>query len=125
MLAALVVAAASLALGLRQGRYPPAPLKAVVTMTVDRFVPERVNVRLGGTVEWKNTDTIWHTVTADPQYAAARSNVELPPGAETFHSDSLWPGDVYRRTFPVEGTYKYFCQPHEAMRMVGWIEVVR
>jgi plastocyanin len=137
-LAALAVAATALALGVRRvdprppeatppvtDRSPEAAVAVVVTMTVDRFVPERVTVRAGGTVEWKNTNSVWHTVTADPEYAAMKTNVVLPEGAERFHSGEVWPGDVYRRTFTVPGTYKYFCQPHEAHGMIGWVEVVR
>lgn len=133
VLAALAVAALALAAGVRQAMTttattaprPEAAVATIVTMTIDRFVPERVTVRLGGVVEWRNTNIVWHTITADPERAASRSNVALPPGAETFHSGEVWPGEVYRRTFTVPGTYKYFCQPHEAHGMVGFVDVVR
>jgi plastocyanin len=100
------------------------PGEAAVTMT-DKviFEPQTVTVKAGQTVAWKNTSRLVHTVTADPAKAATPSHVQLPDGAETFDSGAIRPGETYRRTFTVPGTYRYFCIPHEAAGMVGEIVV--
>lgn len=95
-----------------------------VTMTNDlRFSPERVEVTVGQTVEWKNTSELPHTVTADPEKAADKEHVKLPEGAQTFNSGFLQPGDVFRHTFKVSGEYRYFCIPHEMAGMVATVIV--
>ena len=97
---------------------------AVVTMPEMAFEPNRVTVRAGETVEWRNDSDIVHTVTADPARAKdPEKSVALPEGAETFHSGRMKPGDVFRHTFTVPGHYRYFCVPHERMGMIGEVEV--
>lgn len=103
---------------------PPADVAAIVTMTNDNlFVPLRVTVRAGQAVEWRNTSIVMHTVTADPERAAQATSYSLPPGAAPFHSGDMYDGDAFRHTFTTPGEYKYFCQPHEAHGMVGWVDV--
>lgn len=103
---------------------PPGDVAAIVTMTNDNlFVPLRVTVRAGQTVEWRNTSIVMHTVTADPERAAQATSYSLPPGAAPFHSGDMYDGDAFRHTFTTPGEYKYFCQPHEAHGMVGWVDV--
>ncbi len=97
---------------------------AIVTMTNDNlFVPVRVTVRAGQTVEWRNTSIVMHTVTTDPERAAQTTSYAFPPGAAPFHSGDLYDGDAFRHTFTTPGAYKYFCQPHEAHGMFGWVDV--
>lgn len=90
-----------------------------------QFVPRRVIIRQGQTVEWKNASPYVHTVTADPTRATLSTSVELPAGAAPFSSPRLQPGDTYRHAFPVPGTYKYFCVPHEPAKMWGWVVVLK
>ena len=47
----------------------------------------------------------------------------LPDGAKPFRAE-LPPGQVFGHTFPVAGTYGYFCEPHERFGMVGKIIVL-
>jgi len=97
---------------------------ALVTMSGFDFVPKHVTIRAGQTVEWNNTAALEsHTVTADPALAKKKDSVILPAGAGTFDSGDMAPGDVFRHTFTIPGTYRYFCIPHERMGMIGEIEV--
>ncbi|MFU8813835.1 MAG: c-type cytochrome [Pseudomonadales bacterium] len=68
---------------------------------------------------WENTSSVVHTVTADPDLAVDAENVELPDGAETFHSGNVEPGASFTREFAVPGRYRYFCVPHESAGMVA------
>ncbi len=120
--APLLLAAAVLALG------PSAALAgepaAVVRMTDGlKFAPFKVTVHAGDTVEWRSESVLVHTVTADPDLAARQKDVHLPEGAKPFDSGNIDPGGTYRHTFPVPGTYRYFCIPHETAGMIGEVVV--
>lgn len=100
-------------------------------MTDDlRFVPETIQIPPGGTVVWDNVGRVGHTVTAYQD--------ELPDGAAYFASGGFeseeaardgFPdgnialGERYEHTFPVRGTYGYFCIPHEGSGMIGTVRV--
>jgi plastocyanin len=100
------------------------PATVVVRMTDSlRFEPDRVVVHAGDTVEWQNSSSQPHTVTADAQRAALGKEVVLPSGATPFDSGKIEPGDTYRHTFTVPGTYKYICVPHVDFGMVGEVVV--
>lgn len=102
---------------------PTAPI-AVVDMTNSlRFTPDALRIPRGGTVEWRNRSAMPHTVTADPNKAAQRHDVELPKGAEAFDSGTILPGSTYRHTFTVPGRYRYVCLLHELAGMRGEVEV--
>ncbi|MEX0701851.1 MAG: plastocyanin/azurin family copper-binding protein [Planctomycetales bacterium] len=104
---------------------PAVKAAAVVEMTNDaKFVPAKVKIKVGETVEWKNRSKAMHTVTADPDKAKDKSNVMLPEGAAPFDSGKIRPGGAFSHTFTVAGNYKYFCIPHEAKGMIGEVEVV-
>lgn len=102
---------------------PPGPGVAVVELTnTFSFAPETVRVPVGGTVEWRNVSVAKHDVTADP---ARSRGVSLPAGATPFASGDVRPGEVYRATFTVPGTYRYVCARHESIfGMTGTVEVV-
>lgn len=87
------------------------------------FDPDTVRIRVGETVLWRNGSALLHTVTADPARAANAASVSLPSGATPFDSGNIEPGATYTHTFTVAGEYKYFCVPHEAAAMVGWVVV--
>lgn len=88
----------------------------VVTMTdkPTMFVPETVTIRVGDTVEWRNTGKIVHWVTIGPP---------IPKGAQPFDSGPMPPGAVYRHPFTVAGHYNYVCVPHAGTGMIGVVEV--
>lgn len=104
---------------------PPPEVAATVTMGFTTFDPEAVTIRAGGTVQWRNTSPIDHTVTADPALAANPANVSLPQGAPPFHSGDIDAGQVWSHTFTVPGTYRYVCLPHERRGMIGTVIVIR
>lgn len=87
------------------------------------FTPAKVTIRAGETVVWKNGSVLVHTVTAIADSAADPAHVELPDGAEPFGSGRFGPGESYRHTFTVPGTYRYICIPHEAAGMTGTVVV--
>jgi plastocyanin len=98
--------------------------KVVVRMTDElRFKPARAVVHAGDTVEWQNTSSVPHTVTADARRAAKGKEVALPSGAAPFDSGTIAPDGSYQHTFTVPGTYKYICVPHAALGMVGEVTV--
>lgn len=103
---------------------PEAEPAAVVDMPGGlKFDPDEVTISVGDTIEWRNSSSVVHTVTADPQKAANADNVRLPEGAETFDSGNILPGENYTYTFTVPGRYKYVCLPHEAAGMIGEVVV--
>ena len=93
------------------------------------FNPDEIFVEPGTTVIWQNVGAVGHSVTAYED--------EIPDAAEYFASGGFdeeaaarrgYPdrGDIageenYRHTFEVEGTYEYFCIPHESGRMLGTV----
>ena len=88
-----------------------------------RFAPTEITIKAGVTVEWRNTGSVSHTVTADPGRAPGSKNIELPAGAETFDSGWVKGGQVFRYTFSEPGVYRYICLPHEGARMFGTVIV--
>ncbi len=88
-----------------------------------RFVPTEIRIEVGDTVEWRNVQSIPHTVTADPKRTANSRNVELPDGAEPFDSGWVMGGQSFRYTFRNPGVYRYVCRPHERRRMLGTVIV--
>jgi len=77
----------------------------VPTLTVGirdfAFTPARIQVATGATVTWTNEDIVPHTV---------RGEI----GSE-MASHLLGKGDKFSYTFPVSGTYSYYCAPHPWM----------
>ena len=88
-----------------------------------RFAPSEITIKTGDTVEWRNTGSVRHTVTADPGRAPGSKNIALPAGAETFDSGWMKGGQVFRYTFSEPGVYRYICLPHEGARMFGTVIV--
>ncbi len=126
--AMLLVSAVTLAgCGLGGPAYdqPPAPgTDGIVEMsTALNFQPARIAVPVGGTVEWRNTSLVTHSVTAAPEAVENPSDVSLPEGAAPFNSGDVAPGDIYRRTFDVPGVYRYVCLPHQGLGMNGVVVV--
>lgn len=105
----------------KAGRQQPAQ---TIGMTDElAFAPDKVTIRVGETIRWKNTSAEVHTVTADAKKVISAQHVQLPKGAEPFDSGDMKPGAVFDHTFTVPGHYRYVCLPHEAAGMLGEIEV--
>jgi plastocyanin len=88
-----------------------------------KFLPDKVTIKAGQTVEWVNNAKTLHSVDGDPSMALKPSDVSLPPGAKPFDSGFMKPDTTWEYTFKVPGTYKYTCVPHEKDGMNGEIVV--
>ncbi|HEX5973295.1 MAG TPA: cupredoxin family copper-binding protein [Gemmatimonadaceae bacterium] len=65
------------------------------------FVPSRIEIPVGTTVQWKNNDPLIHTVTAaDSSFASPQFGLD----------------GTYRHTFATPGTYAYYCALHPNMK---------
>jgi len=111
--------------GLGGPAYAPARDSAAqvveITSTLS-FYPSEVHILAGQTVEWRNRSLFSHTVTDDPAKASDPADSSLPPGALPFSAE-VGPGETYHYTFTVPGTYRYFCEPHEGLDMLGRVVV--
>jgi plastocyanin len=104
-----------------------------VGMGAKEFRPTTLEVEVGTTVTWLNTNKQGHTVTADED--------GLPDGAAFFASGgydseerareawanstggTLFEGQTFEHTFEVPGEYPYICIPHERGGMAGSVVV--
>lgn len=104
-----------------------------VGMTIDSFRPDSLTVQPGTTVEFRNTSSHTHTVTAfqdaypdDAEYFASGgygSEQAATDAWEDGGSGGLSQGDSFEHTFEFVGTYDYYCIPHRDAGMVGEIVV--
>ena len=81
---------------------------ADVSVNIDNFTfgPEKLTVKAGTTVTWKNEDDIPHTVASS---------------TKAFKSKALDTDDTFSFTFTTPGTYEYSCSLHP--HMVGTVVV--
>lgn len=107
-----------------------------VDMTDDLiFDPDSITIAPGDSIVWENVGAVGHSVTAYED--------NIPEGAEFFASGGFEAeeparnayttgepengdipgGETYEHTFETEGTFEYFCIPHESVGMLGSIEV--
>jgi plastocyanin len=93
-LLALALVAAAAGCG-DQADSKPVAANAVTMVKSYRFDPEKVVVKAGSTVTWRNDDNFTHTVQVDGQ---ADHKVE--------------PGESVSITFAKPGTYHYTCRLH-------------
>jgi plastocyanin len=99
----------------------------VVNMTSEHtFVPGKVTIAVGQTVEWVNDDKAGtHQVTTDPDVAVDPSHVSMPEGVAPFDSHLIASGKSFRHQFTVPGLYRYACPPHENDGMLGEVTVTK
>jgi len=88
-----------------------------------KFLPDKVTIKAGQTVEWINNAKTLHSVDGDPSMALKPSDVSLPSGAKPFDSGFMKPDMTWDYTFKQPGTYKYTCVPHEKDGMNGEVVV--
>jgi plastocyanin len=82
------------------------PAKVVTIEIRDfKYQPDPVTVHEGDTVEWKNSDKVPHTATADGQS-------QKP----AFDSGSIATGATWRYVAGTKGTYNYTCTFHPQMK---------
>jgi len=82
----------------------------VVQINGKMFQPQRIEVKVGETVTWKNYDLTDHTVTAQVKPAQPDAQEKA-----MFDSGPLKPGETFQFTFPKAGTFEYYCQMHKGM----------
>ena len=83
----------------------------VLASAANKFEPASLKVKVGTTVTW--TAQGYHTVTSGtPEAADPNGPMKGPGGFQT-----------YSVKFTKAGTYKYYCDPHKTVGMVGEIVV--
>ena len=95
-----------------------------------KFVPADLTIAPGTTVVWENVGSIAHSVTAYedniPEEASyfASGGFDAEQAARSAYPDgSIEGGGTYEYTFDTEGTFDYFCIPHESAGMTGTVSV--
>lgn len=105
----------------------------VVDMTDDLvFAPDQITIAPGDTVVWENVGSVGHSVTAyeseipeeAPFFASGDFEAEEPARSGYPEQGDIPGGEAYEHTFETEGTFNYFCIPHETVGMLGAVEVV-
>jgi len=79
----------------------PAPRTVNARINGLAYIPSRIEIPVGTTVQWKNNDPLIHTVTATNGSFASPQ----------FGLDATW-----RHTFTTPGTYTYYCILHPNMK---------
>jgi plastocyanin len=79
----------------------PAPRTVNARITSLAYIPARIEIAAGTTVQWKNNDPLIHTVTATDG---------------SFKSPQFGLDGTYRHTFTRPGTYNYYCILHPNMK---------
>lgn len=72
------------------------------------FEPPTLNVPVGTTVTWKNSDSTLHTVTS--------GSAESGTSGTIFDSSYLAAGKTFQHTFSGAGTFDYYCTLHPFMK---------
>lgn len=125
-----VAAGASGSAGAQQG----------ATHTVDMtdqlvFDPDDLTIAPGDTIVWENVGSIGHSVTAyeedipsDAEYFASGGFDEESAARSAYSAGDTDSGDVpggesFQHTFEIEGSYDYFCVPHESAGMIASVDV--
>ncbi len=67
------------------------------------FNPVTIEVKVGDTVTWTNSDGFAHTATQKPSGSG-------------FQSGTLKPGESFSYTFDTAGTFDYYCEFHSGMK---------
>jgi plastocyanin len=107
----------------KEATSPPEKIAAVVEMQGREFVPPKLTVHVGDTVQWKNASASPHTVSSNAEKAVSPQHASVPQGAEVMDSGQMAAGATYNYTFKVPGTDKYMCEYHEQEGMVGEVDV--
>lgn len=86
-----------------------------------KFVPDKLTIKPGDTVQWVNNKLAPHNAVFDAN-GVPSGDKEL--ASKMSHTKLLYaPGESYETTFTELGTYSYYCQPHRGAGMVGKITV--
>ena len=91
------------------GNAAPGRSGEVVAIEQFAFVPARLEIRAGTTVQWQNEDAFLHTVTS----GATSGPENIPDGR--FDEDLPERASIADVTFDEPGTFTYYCKQHNAM----------
>lgn len=93
---------------------PTDPLSGTIEVELREasFSRPDLTIEVGSTIRWVNQGNVTHTITPDGHGEWQRQ--ELSQADE-----------VFEHTFTSEGTFDYFCEPHQAVGMTGTIRVVQ
>lgn len=105
--------------------------KKTVEMTDNnKFEPNNISIKQGGTITWQNTSTVDHTVTAYQDEIPEKSKYFASGGFKSeiearknINQGLIPPDEKYVHKFEQPGIYQYFCIPHESSGMKAKIEV--
>ena len=78
-----------------------------VSMANFKFTPETLQVHVGDTIEWDNTDFVLHTATADDQ---------------TFDTGDVRASEMKRVIAETKGRFPYVCRYHNTMKGLVIVE---
>jgi len=78
-----------------------------VIIELNRYMPEELHIKRRDSVIWKNNDNRLHTIT----WAAA-----------DFENAEIALNQTHEQVFDDRGTYYYFCNFHDNMRGVIYVE---
>jgi plastocyanin len=106
--AAAVVAAFALALGVAAAL--PAAEEKKVDITDKGFSPEKLEVKAGEKVVWKNMTDREHTVTSNEKAPARAAGGAAADEKPLFDSGPIKPGATWEHTFTQSGTFGYHCR---------------
>lgn len=88
------------------------PVVHKIDMKQMKYNPAIIEIKAGDTIEWKNSDTMFHTVTSGLP--------NKPDGL--FDSKPIFNGKSFVYKFDNPGTFDYYCRPHWSM-MKGQVVV--
>jgi len=117
------------------------PVGAAGSLAIMRYLPSKLVVHTGDTVEWTNHDPETpHTITFGQEPAGGPLGAFLPSGAAVpghvtlssptesansgFVGASFPFGPTFTATFASPGTYHFFCSLHDDLGMKGTITVL-
>ena len=120
-LAIVAISVAMLAMPLGPARAQSSPVIVKMQDQPPSYAPQKLNIKVGTTVQWTNAGEMVHTVSTTG--AANRKDASVPKGAAAMDSGFIPPGGNYSYTFAMPGTYRYVCLPQEKAGMLGTITV--
>ena len=95
-------------------------VKVLGTAEDARFEPADLQIQAGDVIRFEVMEGL-HTVTA--YHPDNRRPLRIPEEAASFDSGPLQAGAIWFLQLKEEGTYNYFCLPHERLGHVGRITV--
>lgn len=82
------------------------------------FNPREITVKVGTTVDWKQSGSAPHSVTADDGSFASGPCLQDP-------SKCMQKGSTFEHAFPTAGTFPYYCVIHGAKGGLGMHGIVK